>query len=112
MSPEKQRIAIAEFDGWKRGGMVIEGYGQTVPERTGGGWTKSSVYVAIPDELPDFLHDLNAVRQAWLRLDKRQQIIACFKLTNMCGGTEEAVNATAEQKAEALIRTIGKWEDK
>jgi hypothetical protein len=33
-------------------------------------------------------------------------------LTNICGGgTALGISATATQRAEAFLRTIGKWED-
>jgi hypothetical protein len=112
MKPEKQRIAIAEacgivgpFDNrWikeyeEEGGDV---YGFT-------GFEKGELVF-----VPDYLNDLNAIHEAekvlrddreaafrgWLWLAHGQPELRCA-----------IVHATAAQRAEAFLRTIGKWED-
>jgi hypothetical protein len=112
MNQEKQRIAIAEacgivgpFDNrWikeyeEEGGDV---YGFT-------GFEKGELVF-----VPDYLNDLNAIHEAekvlrddreaafrgWLWLAHGQPELRCA-----------IVHATAAQRAEAFLRTIGKWED-
>jgi len=109
MNQEKQRIAIAEacgivgpFDNrWikeyeEEGGDV---YGFT-------GFEKGELVF-----VPDYLNDLNAIHEAekvlildceWATyLDRLSVIVAEGSL----------VHATAAQRAEASLRTVGKWED-
>ena len=107
MSPEKQRIAIAEACGWR-----------TQPNSQGKRWEHIS---ALEDgwfyesELPDYLSDLNATHEAEKMLIKAQQVTAY--VTALCHLCEHATpmqmiwHATAAQRAEAFLRTIGKWED-
>jgi len=124
MSPEKQRIAIAEACGltpWlecHRHGEV----GRERAESLGGGdlgcpWCAS---VLIQKDLPDYLHDLNAIHEA------KRQLLATTGLCNdfqvhllserparpvryetdkWTWGQEAAIQAVA------LLRAIDKWED-
>jgi hypothetical protein len=105
MSPEKQRIAIAEACGWK-------------PDKRGLGWLSPHGYYA-PE--PDYLNDLNAMHEAekftFRSCNLWQKFV--FELLEVCGGSGMSeldglcclVQATAAQRAKALLRTIGKWED-
>lgn len=49
--------------------------------------------------VPDYLVDLNAMHEAY-----------CEILTKRLG-PYGAIDATASQRAEAFLRTIGKWQD-
>ena len=94
MNQEKQRIAIAEACGWKPNPFQMDMRGQVFPQSP-----------------PDYLHDLNAMAKAekvlildceWATyLDRLSVIVAEGSL----------VHATSAQRAEAFLRTIGKWED-
>jgi hypothetical protein len=94
MNQEKQRIAIAEACGWKPNPFQMDMRGQVFPQSP-----------------PDYLHDLNAMAKAekvlildceWSTyLDRLSVIVAEGSL----------VHATSAQRAEAFLRTIGKWED-
>ncbi len=94
MNPEKQRIAIAEACGWKTGYRDPEAW----------------------HPLPDFLHDLNAMHEAEKVLRKPMEgsdtdtIIGdrMHKYAELIG---YAFDATAAQRAEAFLRTIGKWKE-
>jgi hypothetical protein len=99
MTPEKQRIAIAEACGW------------TTEHK--GLWVESlKTYAA----LPDYLNDLNAMHEAEKTLTEKGvntwwayvDLINRRNLTPF--GQSTAVHATAAQRAEAFLRTIGKWE--
>ena len=105
MSPEKQRIAIATACGWTDTQIIDGKYGQT--------------------DVPDYLGDLNAMHEAkkvlWDRLllefVKKLADITCsamgFRWEKLT--TDDhlilVANATAEQEAEAFLRTLGLWED-
>jgi hypothetical protein len=112
MTPEAQRIAIAEACGW-----------------TNIGW--NGVYKdwlgSRPNEgrdtypIPDYLHDLNAMHEAEkllygnLNLPKKytQQIKNAIRreagVTKAQMDFDVCITATAAQRAEAFIHTIGKW---
>lgn len=108
MSPEAQRIAIAEACGHKNIAkhLVCEGTGMDFEE-----W-----YSGIPDKggyaLPDYLHSLEAMHEAEmvLAMNIMNLTVYCVSLLGMYGETG-AVTATAAQRAEAFLRTIGKWTD-
>ena len=107
MTPEEQRIAIAEACGWK-------------PTTDGGiHWDSEGKPVVSP---PDYINDLNAMHEAEKVLTDEQawkqiQIIVSYK--QHAGGfpvlsRSESVrlhSATAAQRAEAFLRTIGKWKE-
>lgn len=67
---------------------------------------------------PDYLNNLNAIHEAEkILLDKRGDFFylenldkVCGRAKNSCGFSIRMVMATAEQRAEALLKTIGKWE--
>jgi hypothetical protein len=99
MTPEQQRIAIAESCGWKTGYRDPEAW----------------------HPLPDYLNDLNAMHEA-------EQVLFPVKVHDLhgpdlvkeygailqhlcCGHPGGAIRATASQRAEAFLRTIGKWEE-
>ena len=93
MTPEAQQIAIAESCGA----------------------SKSLTF--------DYLHDLNAMHSAEATLNRGQRGIFRGHLADMFPRDEDgdttgwegrfgrAIRATAAQRAEAFLRTIGKWED-
>lgn len=97
MTPEAQRIAIAEACGHGDYGTRMNG------------WRDEEIA-----GLPDYLNDLNAMHEA----EK-----ALLKIDDFCGywetysnvltakmGCMDIFHATAAQRAEAFLRTIGKWE--
>lgn len=114
MSPEKQKIAISEACGWKPG---PHGYDSVclwgVPPKPR--------HASLPwEELPDYLSDLNAMHEAEKVLTRFQAEYFFNKilpLTLRLSGEKKIVqdqytaHATAVQRAEAFLRTIGKWED-
>ena len=108
MNPEQQRIAIAEACGWKTGYRDPEAW----------------------HPLPDYLNDLNAMHEAEETLDasqcaeyarqlmKHHPTYCVTVLDNRFAPTEEIayqtyqlLHATATQRAEAFLRTSGKWEE-
>ena len=110
MSPERQRIKIAEACGW-------------TPTPTGW-WTMhpsgipTGEYPAFTDP-PDYLNDLNAMHEAekTLIFSKRQkykiklQLVASNRIRNCMVCMNELIFATASQRAEAFLRTLNLWEE-
>lgn len=103
MKPEQQRIAIAEACGWteisdwKAAG--INGKHPTEP------WT---------EVIPDYLTDLNVMHEAEKVLTRDQlhtYLFELHKIINRNHIKRYAVCATAALRAEAFLRTIGKWEE-
>jgi hypothetical protein len=112
MSPKSQRIAIAEASGWAEG--------------SGGKWHKDGVLCGDPLNPPDYLTNLDAIREAVATLKGRLRLKYAEQLMDVCGeypiGTVPCwdtdrksiyilTQATAKQRAEAFLKTIGKWGD-
>lgn len=105
MTPEKIQIAMAEVCEWKR------------------------TEWADVDVLPDYPNDLNAVHEAEEMLTPEQRVNYSYHLSQLipqnenCGPFEpggpdlmvysafDLIHATALQRCEAFLRTVGKWED-
>jgi len=113
MKPEQQRIAIAEACGWTQiepctcCDGVSRGY-QPTPG-------------AHKKHLPDYLNDLNAMHEAekGLTYEQAEEFVEQLYLADQKNNLAEnpppwrfnVASATAAQRAEAFLRTIGKWED-
>lgn len=110
MSPEAQRIAIAEACGWTQIGRCT--CGQTPRGTSPTGWR---------GHLPDYLTDLNAMHKAVMTLppDRRN---AYVNHVSDITTTEENdsdpvesdfafINATAAQRREAFLKTLNLWRD-
>ena len=110
MTPQKQRIAIAEACGWtdcyydaSRCAVAPTG----MFTRYAG--TPSEVTIRV--DLPDYLNDLNAMHEAEesIRHDHDswgKYLVFLSRSAPVC-----RVFSTAAQRAEAFLRTIEKWED-
>jgi hypothetical protein len=112
MSPEQQRITIAEACGW-------------IPSTYGGRWchpndlsmARNGSYEVWKgrDKLPDYLYDLNAMHEAEKMLNTPIHMQK-HAWNNYKGILEDvskgsSFHATAAQRAEAFLRTIDKWID-
>lgn len=111
MSQEEQRIAIAEACGWKCNGHADQ-IAATV------GWEFACQFVIAPEgklvthnSIPDYLNDLNAMHEAEKVLNEKQEDIMNSTLWNIMDGRKYLWHATASQRAEAFLRTIGKWKE-
>lgn len=101
VKPDQQRIAIAEACGWKI-------------EKACGTWIGKPLGEQGPmDEILDYLDDLNAMHEAEKVLTGYQQTVTYSdNLMKIVGyHTFDSAHATAAQRAEAFLRTIGKWEE-
>lgn len=109
MTKEAQRIAIAESLGWTR-----------VKPHTGLSWgadAKEKTWV-YPHQLPDYLNDLNEMNEAEKTLTPEQSSQMVCEVSKMHIGTgsfytfnSALLHASASQRAESFLRTIGKWVD-
>ncbi len=116
MSPEEQRTAIAEACGWmNRSYQNQYGEPKTMWHHPNG---------AAVGDIPDYLNDLNAMHEAEKVLNNSKDGEAFGRtladLVLGYHGTNETITlnywalsrvarATAPQRAEAFLRTIGKW---
>lgn len=107
MSPEAQRIAIAEACGWTK---VHYEAGHKPPYGNPPG-------KGIGRSLPNYLNDLNAVHEAEMVLTEEQRSIYCYHLLP---NKEQAferedvwigAHATSAQRAEAFLRTLNLWKE-
>jgi hypothetical protein len=113
MTPEAQRIAIAEACGWTH---FIKATWTTAPG-LGRQFKEGDTLAIVPgrsmhEPLPDYLNDINAMHEAEKVLVQGNQIDGTVsygnKLMRICGTHEACIRATAAQRAEAFLRTIGK----
>ena len=121
MSPEAQRIAIAKSVGidtrWfavqvNNHGIIETRYSRTIAQsqRILFKETGKPVECVRPEKLPDYLNDLNAMHEAENVLTNEQWWLFVEFLTEIRGGgVALCISATAAQRAEAFLRTIGKW---
>jgi hypothetical protein len=104
MTPEQQRITIAEFCGW----TDIE------PCTCHNGQTRGfqPIKGAHKKHTPDYLNDLNSMHEAEKVIRNNQRGDFSIHLQRITGGEWFlCYNSTAAQRAEALLKTIGKWEE-
>lgn len=105
MTEEAQRIAIAEACGWTE--ISDWGAGGINGKHPTGPWV---------EVIPDYLNDLNAMHDAVKTLPQNMKpryfscLCAVVSGAISLKGYSEATEATAAQRAEAYLRTIGKWE--
>jgi hypothetical protein len=120
MTPEEQRVAIAEACGWT---ATVDDDQFWRATRADGSMT-SDLWCSMSSVwnvgIPDYLNDLNAMHDAEkvlgiLERGTYQNILglACGGIREDDGGHfvshRESIHATAAQRAEAFLRTIGKW---
>ena len=112
MTLDKQRIAIAEACGWKKVPSSVH-----FPE-----WEKDGQRVLF-SKLPDCLKDLNATHEAEKTLTPEQHEAFCVHLRNVVTTPTllealfvsywsrgfSILHASAPQRAEAFLRTLGLW---
>ena len=107
MTPEQQRIAIAEACGWKPKTYWLQ------PIEPGD--------TPVTISPPDYLNDLNAMHEAEKVLTKANWGGYAAELYRITDAHNHGISpnhhwlavafSTAAQRAEAFLRTIGKWEE-
>ena len=67
----------------------------------------------LPTTLPDYLNDLNAMHEAEKTLRNEQRFEFYKQLLKACEDSEtvNTIHATAAQRAEAFLKTLGKWKE-
>jgi hypothetical protein len=114
MNKEKQRIAIAEACGWSNlqdSDYKPFGKAQLVGRHPGG--SEQNLL-----RVPDYLNDLNAMHESEKVLSRGKNYYQLggfgfyLKTLGQIIYQSSCVDSTAAQRAEAFLRTIGKWEDK
>ena len=108
MTLEQQRIAIAEACGWTETEAWLDGRRCFERADSNAGWDF--------DSLPDYLNDLNAMHEAEeLLYAKSDTLEGAERMRDyskwLCNIAKYPLRATASQRAEAFLRTIGKWEE-
>lgn len=104
MTPEQQRIAIAEVCGWKFDSKAHDGTPMGI---------KPNRMRTAGCRIPDYLNDLNAMHEAEKLLTPGPWHAYEYKLgvvTKRDGVS--LIHATAAQRCEAFLKTLGKWEEK
>jgi len=116
MNKEQQRIRIAESQGWKHDICNVGKHGT----KMSGWWMPCGAFTTDINMLPDYCNDLNAMHEAEKVLTEDQlSVYGAF----LKGKDNETVSlyapehreiakvamASAAQRAEAFLRTIGKW---
>ena len=107
MTPESQRIAIAEAVGWKP--ILIS------TDFNGNPWPGAN-------QPPDYLTDLNAMNEAEKVLNNEQKFgpnglgawmedVLSRDLDRTHIRMADFICASAAQRAEAFLRALGKWDD-
>ena len=117
MTKEQINIAIAESLKWK----FVPSHdvrGKAVPDY----WTHEDFPAVWADYPRDYVNDLNAMHEAWCSLTLWQHQAFRHELQAVIAYAQEdeephkgpchsVCNATALQRAEAYLKTIGKWKD-
>ncbi len=112
MNEQEQRIAIAEICGWKWDDKTVWS-----PDGSRTARTNLANYRAPLEEFfPDYLHDLNAMHEAeehapsnyWNTL---ADLVGYGGMSITSQNLKRIAQATAAQRAEAFLRTVGMWED-
>lgn len=100
MTDEQINQRIAEACGWKEVEPWLNGDRCFEKSNTPCGYRI--------EDLPDYCNDLNAMHEAEKTMDEEQW----HDYVEYVGGRwEQAMHATARQRAEAFLRALGKWEE-
>ena len=115
MKPEQQRIAIAEACGLTNvAPMIVKNVKHEGDDITVGIWSDDGW-------VPQYLNDLTAMHEAEKVLTQDQMIdysrhvgksvTSHLPASRAAWMDFQLINVTASQRAEAFLRTIGKWEE-
>ena len=124
MTPEQQKIAIAEACGWTNiclQPLWVSDIEDEFPPVLCGTHPSKGRPEGIPKRfgpLPDYLNDLNAMHDAWLKLPPSKKERFESELYSIVIGRAEynrnddagwITNATAAQRAESFLKTLNLW---
>lgn len=110
MKEEQINIAIAHACGWKYLGSARDNVRTIIIENN---WESPSGEICM---LPNYCNDLNAMQEAWFLLSSEDKFVFERELQRIMLNSGDLIrhwliSATASQRAEAFLRTIGKWEE-
>jgi hypothetical protein len=115
MTPEEKRIAIAEACGWKFDTEFVWFPSGTRTERNMQTYDCAAMEDILMNILPNYLNDLNAMHKAENTLPQDNSLHGRVaydnKLMRICGSHQACVSATATQRADAFLKTIGKFKE-
>jgi hypothetical protein len=116
MTPEQQRIAIAEACGWTwKQGNHTDFLWHDPNDKSHSSFCKERSPLGCITDLPNYLSDLNAMHEAEKLLTAEQYAddylyhLGCIFNDNDLYIIAKAVHATASQRAEAFLRTLNLW---
>lgn len=121
MTEREQQIAIAEFCGWKLS-KETDRFGNAYYQK-GEDYRRAGEFPRTATPIPDYLNDLNAIHEVVNHFSFHQRENYNAKLFQVVSGVNQsiaitepnyifqALNATAAQRCEALLRTIGEWQE-
>jgi hypothetical protein len=120
MTREEMRIAVAEHLGWKIVNRKSRIFGNENDFQ--GCSAVADLYGEDPegrtDWIPDFAYSLDAMYEAEMTLDKVEQygkfcstLFEVIQRDDKEAGFIEAISADPEQRAEAFLKTVGKWKE-
>jgi len=75
-----------------------------------GGWYPDNGLRVGTQAIPDYCTDLNAMHEAEDELSGNQYMVYALML-DAVEGSLFGIRATARQRAEAFLKTLGKWEE-
>jgi hypothetical protein len=116
MTDPEINAAIAAYVGWKSRTVIVH-------HSVGYQWDESLTVWTNPegrdDVLPSYTTDLNAIHEAEKVLGEKRIRSYAFTLAQVLDTSPTVdlddqflnIHATARQRAEAFLRTIGKWEE-
>jgi hypothetical protein len=116
MTDQEINAAIAAHVGWKSRTVIVH-------HSVGYQWDESLTVWTNPegrdDVLPSYTTDLNAMHEAEKVLGEKRIRSYAFTLAQVLDTSPTVdlddqflnIHATASQRAEAFLRTIGKWEE-
>ena len=98
MTDEQINAAIAEACGWRKEDGVYM-------------WTANGIDCTCP-ELWDWANDLNAMHEAEKTLSETNMFVMAHYIERFVSRHgQHYFHATARQRAEAFLRTLGKWDE-
>ena len=110
MNEDKQRVAIAKACGWTvtKNWKNVDSAERNICKPLFIDGSRMGQTVKL---LPDYLNDLNAWQPIERDLSQKDREAYQCILVRLSCCQYEAIHATAAMRAEAFLKTIGKWEE-
>jgi hypothetical protein len=108
MTDEQINAAIADACGWTECRLVAKVVLSTLRDPVAYGIPPNGTYEIA---CPNYSTDLNAMHEAEGTLSTANMYAMEVEVKRVLGAREFYFHATARQRAEAFLRTLGKWED-